>query len=212
MGRLWWVVVALVALVVGCQSTDSGRTEASEFDADQGAVGLATFAGGCFWCMQPPFDRTEGVLSTTVGYTGGTEENPVYEEVAGGQTSHVEAVEGRFDPELVTYEELLEVFWRSIDPTDDGGQFADRGAHYRTAIFYHDEEQREVAEASREAMDRDGPFEEPIVTEIRPASTFWVGEEYHQDYYLKNPSHYQAYYAGSGRKGFLEETWGDDLP
>lgn len=197
--------------VTACQSPESStRTEASDAAIDASDLSVATFAGGCFWCMQPPFDRTDGVHSTIVGYTGGEEDHPTYEEVSRGLTTHVEAVEVRFDPAVVSYDELLDVFWRSIDPTDDGGQFADRGPHYRTAIFYHDEDQRLAAEASRDAMDRDGPFDDPIVTELRPAETFWIGEDYHQDYYLKNSRHYQAYYAGSGRKGFLETTWGTD--
>ena len=195
--------------VLSCQNSpeSSGERTVSSEALNEEEASVATFAGGCFWCMQPPFDRTEGVISTVVGYTGGEEESPVYEEVSRGMTTHLEAVEVRFDPSVVSYEELLEVFWRSIDPTDEGGQFADRGPHYTTAIFYHDEAQREAAEASKARMDAEGPFEDPIVTPIRPAMTFWVGEEYHQDYYLKNPGHYQAYYRGSGRQGFLERTW-----
>ena len=205
--RISTLTMLLIAVVtmVACQTTTPERTEASEIESEE--LEVATLAGGCFWCMQPPFDRLEGVESTIVGYTGGVEESPVYQEVAGGQTSHVEAVQVRFDPEVVTYEEVLDVFWRSIDPTDDGGQFADRGDHYRTAIFVHDDIQRQVAEDSRDELARTGPFDDPIVTEIRQAETFWVGEEYHQDYYLKNPDHYQSYYVGSGRAGFLEDTW-----
>ena len=198
-------------ILTGCQSGPerAERTEASEPVSAE--LRVATFAGGCFWCMQPPFDRLDGVVSTVVGYTGGEEENPVYEEVAGGQTSHLEAIEVRYDPEVVSYERLLYVFWRSIDPTDEGGQFADRGAHYTTAIFYHDEEQRELAEASKAELEASGPFEKPVVTVLRPAEVFWVAEEYHQSYYQKNRTHYQAYYRGSGRKGFLEQTWGEEL-
>lgn len=198
-----------LTVLIGCQNSPerTERTQAS--DPVEEHVAVATFAGGCFWCMEPPFDRTDGVLSTTVGYTGGEQEEPVYEEVWRGLTDHLEAIEVRYDPTVVTYEELLHVFWRSINPTDDGGQFADRGPHYTTAIFYHDEAQRAAAEASKADMDENGPFDDPIVTPIRPAMTFWVAEEYHQDYYQKNPRHYQSYYAGSGRKGFLEDTWGE---
>lgn len=204
------VLITLICLfALSCQSSPE-RTEQSERPDAGGDVGVATFAGGCFWCMQPPFDRLDGVESTVVGYTGGEEQNPVYEEVAYGQTGHVEAIEIRFDPAVVSYEELLDVFWRSIDPTDEGGQFADRGHQYSTAIFYHDESQRQLAEASRDDLEANGPFEDPIVTPIVEAQVFWVAEEYHQKYYEKNPEHYQQYYRGSGRAGFLEETWGGE--
>lgn len=208
------VVIAFIVLVlaVGCQSSPD-PTEASEAGdrAEEDAeLEVATFAGGCFWCMQPPFDELDGVESTVVGYTGGDEPEPTYSQVTGGQTGHVEAVEIRYRPAEVDYEDLLYVFWRSIDPTDDGGQFADRGDHYRTFVFYHDDTQRERAEASRAELGEEGPFEEPIVTEIVEVGEFWIAEEYHQDYYKKNPTHYESYYRGSGRAGFLEETWGEE--
>lgn len=198
-------LLLLLMTMVACQTTTPERTEASEIESEE--LEVATLAGGCFWCMQPPFDRLEGVESTIVGYTGGVEESPAYQEVAGGQTSHLEAVQVRFDPEVVSYEEVLDVFWRSIDPTDDGGQFADRGDHYRTFVFYHDDFQRQRAEKSRADLAKQGPFDDPLVTEIVEASTFWVAEEYHQEYYKKNPEHYEHYYRASGRAGFLEETW-----
>ena len=167
----------------------------------------AIFGGGCFWCMEPPFEQMDGVLEVTAGYSGGDEENPSYDQVSAGLTGHLEAVRVIYDPSLVSYKELVEIFWRQIDPTDDGGQFADRGNHYRTAIFVADEEQRVVAESSKQALDQSGVFDRPVVTRILPAKPFYPAEEYHQDYYLKNVLHYAAYKRGSGRAGFLEETW-----
>ncbi|NLP03791.1 MAG: peptide-methionine (S)-S-oxide reductase MsrA [Fibrobacter sp.] len=168
---------------------------------------LATFAGGCFWCMQGPFDATEGVISTRVGYTGGTKENPTYEDVSSGRTGHAEAIEIEFDPEKVSYEELLEIFWRNIDPTTKNQQFSDKGTQYRTAIFYHDEKQKELAEKSKMELEKSEMFDKPIVTEIVPASRFYPAEEYHQEFYQKNPQHYQAYKTGSGRSAFIERMW-----
>ncbi len=202
------VVATFMLVSIGCQSSPPEETtQQSEATTDE-SLEVATFAGGCFWCMQPPFDELDGVDSTVVGYTGGTQEEPTYQQVSSGQTDHLEAVEVRFDPQQIGYDQLLDVFWRSIDPTDDGGQFADRGDHYRTAIFYHDDQQRQLAEASRDELDDTGPFDKPIVTPIEAVDTFWVAEEYHQDYYQKNPDHYQSYYRASGRAGFLEDTWG----
>lgn len=168
----------------------------------------ATFAGGCFWCMESPFDKMKGVVSTTVGYTGGRTENPTYEEVSSGATGHAEAIEILFDPAQVSYAELLDVFWRLIDPTARNRQFADTGSQYRTAIFYHTEEQKRQAEESRARLAKSGKFTAPLVTEIVPASTFYPAEEYHQDYYLKNPLRYKLYFSGSGRESFLQSLWG----
>lgn len=167
----------------------------------------AIFGGGCFWCMEPPFEQVDGVLEVMAGYSGGDEENPSYDQVSAGLTGHLEAVRVIYDPSVVSYNDLVDIFWRQIDPTDDGGQFADRGNHYRTAIFVTDEEQRRIAEASKQALDKSGMFDRPVVTRILPAKTFYPAEEYHQDYYLKNVLHYAAYKRGSGRAGFLEETW-----
>lgn len=162
--------------------------------------------------MQPPFDalKERGVIATRVGYAGGTVPNPTYEQVASGATGHTEAVEVVFDPTRIAYTELLDVFWRNIDPTQADGQFADRGSQYRTAIFYHDEEQRRLAIESKEALARSGKFDRPIVTEIVPASAFYPAEEYHQDYSKKNVLHYQMYKVGSGRAGYLKATWGNE--
>lgn len=167
----------------------------------------ATFAGGCFWCMQGPFDFLEGVISTKAGYTGGKIENPSYEEVSTGTTGHAEAVEVLYDPQKISYKELLEVFWRNIDPTTRDQQFADRGNQYRTAIFYHDEEQKKLAEQSKSELEKSGKFNKPIVTEIIEATRFYPAEDYHQDYYKKNPFRYEMYKQGSGRTSFIERMW-----
>ena len=168
----------------------------------------ATFAGGCFWCMQGPFDYLEGVISTKTGYTGGSTLNPSYEEVCTGKTGHTEAVEIIYDQEIISYEKLLEVFWRNIDTTTQNQQFADKGSQYRTAIFYHTEEQKILAEKSKQDLEKSGKFDKPIVTEILPAAPFYPAEDYHQDYYKKNPFHYELYKQGSGRARYLERTWG----
>ncbi|OUM97249.1 MAG: methionine sulfoxide reductase [Paenibacillaceae bacterium ZCTH02-B3] len=173
-------------------------------------LALATFAGGCFWCMVSPFDKIPGVVKVVSGYTGGHKPNPTYEEVCAGTTGHAEAVQITFDPSRVSYRQLLDVFWRQIDPTDPGGQFADRGDSYRTAIFYHDEEQRRLAEESKRELEQSGKFDKPIVTEIVPAGPFWPAEEYHQDYYRKNPLRYWMYRTGSGREAFLARHWPKD--
>lgn len=171
---------------------------------------LATFAGGCFWCMQPPFEKVNGVIEVIAGYTGGHKENPTYEEASSGTTGHVEAIQVKFDPSKVTYSQLLDVFWRQIDPTDSGGQFVDRGSQYRSVIFYHSEEQKMLAEQSKQALEESGRFDKPIVTEIIKATKFYKAEEYHQDYYKKNPIRYKFYRFNSGRDQFLKKEWADD--
>ena len=167
----------------------------------------AIFAGGCFWCMEPPFEKEEGVVDVAAGYTGGRTKNPSYEEVTSGKTGHYEAVEVIYDPARISYEQLLSVFWRQIDPIDDGGQFGDRGTQYFTAVFYLDEEQKRLAEISRKELDDSGVFDKPVITAILPAGPFYRAEEYHQDYYKKNVLRYSAYKVGSGRSAFLQETW-----
>lgn len=174
-------------------------------DAD---LAKATFAGGCFWCMEPPFDQLDGVVSTTSGYIGGNTRNPTYEAVSAGGTGHAEAVQIRYDPTRISYARLLEVFWRNIDPTARNRQFCDVGDQYRSAIFYHDAEQRRVAEASLQALAKSKPFSAPIVTEIVAAGAFTPAEAYHQDYYLKNPVRYKFYRYRCGRDQRLEELWG----
>ena len=180
--------------------------------ADAAAQGLqtATFAGGCFWCMQPPFDRAAGVVSTRVGYTGGHVPNPSYAQVSTGTTGHLEAVEVVFDPKRISYAQLLEIFWHNIDPVQGDGQFADRGPQYHTAIFYHDEAQRQAALASKAALAATGRFDRPITTEILPAAPFYPAEDYHQHFSEKNPAHYEHYKDGSGRSRYLKRTWGQD--
>lgn len=170
----------------------------------------ATFAGGCFWCMQHPYDELKGVVSTAVGYTGGHKDNPTYEEVCAGDTGHAEAIEVLYDPTQITYAELLNVFWRNIDPTTLNRQFADAGTQYRTAVFFHSEEQKQLAELSKEEMERSGIYDDPIVTEITPASTFYRAEDYHQKYYEKCPVRYKMYKSGSGREQYLENVWGTE--
>lgn len=170
----------------------------------------AVFAGGCFWCMQPVFDQKSGVVSTAVGYTGGKKENPTYEEVSTGKTGHIEAIEVTYDPSKVTYADLIETYWRTIDPTDQGGQFSDRGTQYKTAIFYRDEEEKRIALESKEKLAKSGMFKRPIATEIIEASPFYPAEGYHQKYYLKNFDHYERYKVGSGRAGFITRMWGKE--
>lgn len=171
----------------------------------------ATFAGGCFWCMESPFEAQEGVLDVISGYTGGPEVNPTYEDVASGRTGHFEAIQITYDPKQISYETLLDLFWRQIDPTDAGGSFVDRGPHYRSAIFYHNDQQRAKALASRDKLDASGRYKESIVTEIREAGPFYPAEDYHQNFYKKNPTHYQRYRSGSGRDRYLQETWSEAL-
>lgn len=168
----------------------------------------ATFAGGCFWCMEPPYKELKGVSAVTSGYTGGKKTNPSYEDVCSGTTGHAEAVQIEFDPAIISYSDLVEIFWRNIDPTQINGQFYDHGSQYRTAIFYHDENQKKIAESSKAALAASGKFDGPIATEITPASVFYPAEEYHQDYYRKCPLPYQRYSAGSGRKAYIEKVWG----
>lgn len=168
---------------------------------------LATFAGGCFWCMVKPFDQWPGIISVISGYTGGHTENPTYAEVCSGTTGHYEAVQITFDPAVFPYEKLLDVYWQQIDPTDAGGQFVDRGSSYKTAIFYHSEAQRQTAETSKQALGASGRFAKPIVTEIIEAGPFYPAEGYHQDFYKKDPSHYQGYRSASGRDAFIQAHW-----
>ena len=170
----------------------------------------ATFAGGCFWCMEPPFEKLEGVKEVISGYTGGQKENPTYEEVSSGSTGHVESIQVTYDTSKITYAKLLDVFWKQINPTDAGGQFADRGSQYRSIIFYHNDEQKRLAEKSKDELQNSGRFQKPIATEILPASRFYPAEEYHQDYYKKYPVNYKRYRQGSGREQFLEKTRGTE--
>ena len=205
---------SMVAVIWGVNTTQSSNIDSEKIEkekqvmVDKDNYKIATLAGGCFWCMEPPFERLEGVVQVTSGYSGGVEINPTYEEVASGRTSHAESVEVVYDPEKISYEKILEVFWMNIDPTQADGQFADRGEQYRTAIFYHDDEQKAIAEKSKKKLEESGKFDSPIVTSIEPYKSFYKAENYHQDYYKKNPVHYKMYKKGSGREGFIKSTWG----
>jgi peptide methionine sulfoxide reductase msrA/msrB len=168
---------------------------------------IATFAGGCFWCVESDFEKVDGVIEAISGYAGGDEPNPTYQQVSAGGTGHTEAVQVRYDPDKITYKELLDVLWRHMDPTDAGGQFVDRGSQYRSAIFYHDEEQKRIAQESKAELEKSGRFTKPVATEIVPLTEFYAAEDYHQDYYRKNPLRYKMYRYGSGRDQFLNRTW-----
>jgi methionine-S-sulfoxide reductase len=169
----------------------------------------AVFAGGCFWCMQPPYDQAKGVVKTVVGYTGGDEADATYSKVSAHRTKHREAIQVTYDPAQISYDQLLDIFWRQINPTQANGQFADIGLSYQAAIFYGNETEKKAAEASSEKLGKSGRFQKPIVTEILPALKFYPAEDYHQKYYLKNPADFEAYHVGSGRVSFLEKIWGD---
>ncbi len=202
------LILLFPLMVSGCQR--SGTDQIKEKSRPDENIGwhVATFAGGCFWCTEADFEKLPGVIKVISGYTGGVEENPTYEEVSSGKTGHVEAVQIYYDPARITYETLLETFWRHIDPTDSGGQFVDRGPQYRSVIFYHDEEQKRLAERSKEALDRSGKFNKPVVTEIVKFKKFYEAEDYHQDYFKKNPVNYHGYRMGSGRDQFTDKVWG----
>ena len=172
------------------------------------ATAKATFAGGCFWCMEEVYEKVPGVIAAVSGYMGGQAANPTYEQVSAGRTGHAEVVQVEYDPAKVTYEKLLEVFWRNIDPTQKNAQFCDYGSQYRSGIFYQDDEQKRLAEASRAGLQKSKPFKGEIVTEITKSSQFYPAEDYHQDYYLKNPARYKFYKSGCGRDARLKQLWG----
>lgn len=202
------ICVLFLSLIFGCQSSAGDQREVrNKLKETDRTIRTATFAGGCFWCSQADFEKIPGVVKVTSGYTGGFMENPSYDQVSSGKTGHIEAVQVFYDPSKVTYERLLDAFWRHIDPTDPGGQFADRGSQYRSAIFYHDEEQKRLAEKSREELAKSGRFTKPIVTEIVKFSKFYDAEDDHQGYSRKNPLRYQFYRRGSGREQFLKNAW-----
>ena len=195
----------------GCQKSDIvQKGVAGEMTKESENLKKATFAGGCFWCTEADFEKLPGVVRVVSGYTGGHKENPTYAEVSSGNTGHVEAFQVYYDPSKISYEELLDYLWKHIDPTDAGGQFVDRGGQYRSAIFYHDEEQKRLAEKSKETLEKSGKFKEPIATEIVKFTKFYEAEEYHQDYYKKSSLKYGIYRHGSGRDQFLEKVWGKE--
>jgi peptide methionine sulfoxide reductase msrA/msrB len=209
---LFFMVGAVLFFMMGNQHSEAVQKEMKMEMAKEGmSLRKATFAGGCFWCTEADFEKLHGVVKVISGYTGGNKENPAYEEVSSGTTGHVEAVQVYYDPSKITYEELLDYFWKHVDPTDGGGQFVDRGAQYRSVIFYHDEDQKRSAEKSKEALNKSGKFNKPIVTEILKFTRFYEAEDYHQDYYKTHSLKYKFYRFGSGRDQFLEKTWGKQM-
>lgn len=206
------IVLLSSFLLLGCAQNMGEKTMRPNKDLTRNPENLskATFAGGCFWCMEPPFEKLDGVYEVVSGYSGGDEVNPTYKQVASGATGHLETVQVLYDPAVISYQELLAVFWQNVDPTDEYGQFVDRGSHYATAIFVHDEEQRKQARESKERLQQSGRFDRPIVTEIRDFKAFYPAEDYHQDFYRTNKNHYDIYRYRSGRDQFLDSAWGDE--
>jgi len=198
------IIVATVAVAVTMDKKGERK------DMEETMTAKAIFAGGCFWCMEPPFEKLDGVHAVVSGYIDGHKENPTYQEVSSGTTGHTEAVEITYDPNKISFAELLEVFWMNIDPTDAGGQFVDRGSQYRTGIYYLNAEQQQLAEASKERLGKSGRFDSPIVTEIVAATRFYPAEDYHQDYYKESPVRYKFYRYNSGRDQFINRVWGED--
>jgi peptide methionine sulfoxide reductase msrA/msrB len=201
-----FILAMIIVVIPSCVNTSEDSFMEEHANKQ---LNTATFAGGCFWCMEPPFEVLEGVEAVIAGYTGGDTENPSYEKVSSGDTGHYEAIQVTYDAEKISYEKLLDVYWRQIDPTDAGGQFADRGSQYRTAIFYHDRTQKELAEKSKLELENSGKFDKPVVTQILPYKSFYVAEDHHQNYYKNNPDGYKYYKQGSGREDYLKETWPD---
>lgn len=208
MNKSMVLFVGLFALILSgwsCVASESSQTLDATPD---GTVAAATFAGGCFWCMEPPFDKIEGVTATTSGYMGGSGEDATYEQVSAGVTGHFEVVQVVYDPNKVSYEQLLDVFWANVDPLDGAGQFCDKGEQYRSAIFYHDQQQQAWAQKSVRVLQKSGRLSGKIATQVLPAEDFYPAEDYHQDYYQKNPIRYRFYRAGCGRDNRLETLWG----
>jgi peptide methionine sulfoxide reductase msrA/msrB len=207
------LIIILVTLIAGFFVFSLNNTNSMEKTMDNRTVNTetATVAGGCFWCVESDFEKADGVIRVISGYTGGHKENPTYKEVSSGTTGHLESVQVIFDPEKITYREILDVLWKHIDPTDAGGSFVDRGDQYRSAIFYHNEEQKRIAEESKRELEESGVFDKPIATEIIKFEKFYPAEEYHQDYYKKNPVRYKFYRWNSGRDQFLEKVWEDNM-
>lgn len=206
------LLLLVLGLVLSLASVRAQTPQPSPSATPAAEMPSAYFAGGCFWCMQYAFDRVKGVKKTIVGYTGGKKASPDYEEVSSGTTGHAESIQVIYDPKEVTYAQLVEAYWRSIDPTAVNRQFADAGTQYRTVIFYRNDEEKKVAEDSKAALGKSGKFDKPIATQIVPLGQFYPAEDYHQDYYKKNSLHFQAYEIGSGRAGYLKRTWGQEDP
>lgn len=205
------LLIILIATYSWHQNRRSNYNERTTAIPNEAILEAATFAGGCFWCTESDFEKTRGVAGAVSGYTGGPEKNPSYKDVSSGSTEHREAVTVYYDPTMVSYEQLLDVYWRHINPTDAGGQFGDRGFQYSTAVFYHSEEQRIAAEESIKVLDESGRLGSLIVTAVLPVSDFYLAEDYHQDYYKKKPVAYNYYRSGSGRDAYIKKTWGDEL-
>ncbi|MCG3205586.1 MAG: Peptide methionine sulfoxide reductase MsrA [Elusimicrobia bacterium] len=203
-------LLILLTLMIGPVKFMDANCQTPEETSKSQKTEVATFAGGCFWCMEPPYEKKKGVIEALSGYIGGHKDNPTYEEVCSGKTGHAEAVQVTYDPAQISYAELLDIFWRNIDPTQVDGQFVDHGNQYRSEIFFHNEEQRKLAEESKKKLAASGRFKKPIVTKITPASKFYPAEEYHQDFYCKNPPRYHGYRQGSGRDAFIEKVWGSN--
>jgi peptide-methionine (S)-S-oxide reductase len=207
-----WIVAGMIVVAAGlvgtagAQNAMSAKPDAKDQKKMEKKTEIATFAGGCFWCMQTPFDDVKGVKATTVGYTGGTKKNPTYEEVGGGKTGHCESIEIEFDPNVISYAQMLDVYWHNIDPTSGDGQFCDRGNQYRPEIFYHGDEQKRLAEESKKKVEEKFGT---VPVQIVAATTFYPAEEYHQKFYMKNPDRYHEYRTGCGRDRRLKELWGD---
>jgi methionine-S-sulfoxide reductase len=199
MKRAQFLAIAALGLVVDLSTAQTSPVTTK----------TAVFAGGCFWCIQPAFDKAPGVVKTIVGYCGGTEPNPTYELVGSEKTKYRESIEITYDPAKISYDQLLDIYWKQIDPTQSDGQFTDIGPSYRAAIFYGSEDERKIAEGSKDKLSRSGKFKNPIVTEILPAMKFWPAEDYHQKYYQQNPEHFEAFEHGSGRVSFQKKNWGD---
>ncbi len=200
------MTMVIIFISSGCSKAETPQRSVS-MSTENRKLEKATFAGGCFWCMEPPFEKLDGVVEVISGYTGGQKANPTYEEVSSGATGHLEAIQITYDPDKVSYEQLLDVFWRNIDPTDAGGSFVDRGPQYGSAVFYQTDEEKRVAELSKDKLEKSGVFDKPIVTKIVKFEKFYRAEDYHQDYYKKNPIRYKYYRAGSGRDPFLKKRW-----
>ena len=209
MKKLALVLIPLI-IFLGCAKMNSSEMKNEEEIINSDKYSVATLAGGCFWCIETPFENLDGVAAVISGYSGGTEENPTYQQVSSGKTKHVESVQVYFDPNIVSYTEILDLYWKQFDPTDEGGSFYDRGYQYSSAIFYHDNYQKEIAEASKAELEKSGLFSKNIVTRIEDFKNFYKAEEYHQDYYLKEPTHYKRYRKGSGRDAFIASVWESD--
>ncbi len=204
------IMITTLISIVAADSASKKHNATDSGDRPAAKTEMATFAGGCFWCMESAFEKNDGIFEVISGYMGGKSANPTYEQVSSGKTGHLEVIQVVYDPDKIDYDVLLDLFWRQIDPTDEGGSFADRGPQYRSAVFYHNKEQKRLAETSRDLLERSGRYEKPIVTEIRKAEAFYPAEDYHQDYYITNPVRYKFYRHSSGRDAYLKTIWGKD--